>query len=136
LTKQGENYFVKVHQIATNISFGCFHIYGRPTLNEDDFEKVLDGLIQDAHETLNKPIVMEEYGISKRKCNHTWTREGFYQFMLDEFYSKGGDGTLFWGFTIRRDLTKEEIEKKNILSLHPDDAELRKIIKEKAEEIK
>ena len=135
LTNQGENYFVKVHQIATNISFGCFHIYGRPTLNEDDFEKVLDGLIQDAHETLNKPIVMEEYGISKRKCNHTWTREGFYQFMLDEFYSKDGDGTAFWAFSARSNLTEEELEIENGISLHPDDAELRGIIKKKAKEI-
>jgi len=136
LTDQGENYFVKVHQIATNISFCTFHIYGHAEFSRDDYTKIIEGIIQDAHGILNKPVVMEEYGISKRKCNHIWTRESFYQFMLDEFYSKGGDGTLFWGFTIRRDLTKDEIEKKNILSsLHPDDAELREIIKKKAKEI-
>ena len=134
LTNQGENYFVKVHQIATNISFCTFHIYGHAEFSRNDYTKIIEGIIQDAHETLNKPIVMEEYGISKRKCNHTWTKEGFYQFMLDEFYSKDGDGTAFWIFTARSDLTEEELERENGISLHPDDAGLREIIKEKAKE--
>jgi len=85
-----ENYFVKIHQSATNISFCTFHIYGRPTLTENDLKKVLDRLIRDAHKTLNKPIVMEEYGIPKGKCDEVWTREDWYQLMLDEFYSKEG----------------------------------------------
>ena len=135
LTKQGENYFVKVHQIATNISFCTFHIYGHAEFSRNDYTKIIEGIIRDAHKTLNKPVVMEEYGISKRKCNRTWTKEGFYQFMLDEFYSKDGDGTAFWVFTARSDLTEEELERENGISLHPDDAELREIIKEKAEEI-
>ena len=136
LTNQGENYFVKVHRVATNISFCTFHIYGHTEFSRNDYTKIIEGIIKDAHETLNKPIVMEEYGISRRELNHAWTREGWYQFILDEFYSRGGDGTLFWGFTTRKELTRDEMQRRNIVSLHPDDAELRKIIKEKAKEIR
>jgi len=62
-------------------------------------------------------------------------RRIFIPIMLDEFYSKDGDGTAFWAFSARSDLTEGELERENGISMHPDDAELRRIIKEKAEEI-
>jgi len=96
---------------------------------------VIDNVVNTSVE-MGKPIVMEEYGISRRKLDHNSTRENWYQLMLDEFYSKNGDGTAFWIFTARSNLTEEELEIENGISLHPDDAELREIIKEKAEEIK
>jgi len=100
----------------------------------NEVREVIDNVVNTSVE-MGKPIVMEEYGISRRKLDHNSTRENWYQFMLDEFYSKGGDGTAFWTFSARSNLTEEELERENGISMHPDDAELREIIKEKAEEI-
>ena len=120
-----------------NISFCTFHIYPDPThrgTTMNEVREVIDNVVNTSVE-MGKPIVMEEYGISRRKLDHNSTRENWYQLMLDEFYSKDGDGTAFWAFSARSNLTEEELRIENGISLHPDDAELREIIKEKAKEI-
>jgi len=145
--------FVKLHT-APNISFFTFHFYpghrtkkyaiaksrlsGRKIkgevkeITQKEAREMISNLIS-ISKKIGKPIVMEEYGTSRR-----WglNRKVWYSLMLDEFYSKDGDGTAFWIFTARSNLTEEELRIENGISLHPDDAELREIIKEKAEEIK
>jgi len=147
------NIFVRLHA-APNISFFTFHFYpGHGTkkyaiaksrlsgkkikgevkeITQKEAREMISNLIS-ISKKIGKPIVMEEYGTSRR-----WglNRKVWYSLMLDEFYSKDGDGTAFWTFSVRSDLTEEELERENGISLHPDDAELRKIIKEKAKEIR
>ncbi len=146
------NIFVKLHT-APNISFFTFHFYpGHGTkkyaiaksrlrgkkikgeikeITPKEAREMISNLIS-ISKKIGKPIVMEEYGTSRR-----WglDRKVWYSLMLDEFYSKDGDGTAFWTFSARSNLTEEELERENGISLHPDDAELREIIEEKAKEI-
>jgi len=129
--------YFKALNSPVNISFCTFHIYPDPA-HRGTIVNEVRGVIDNAVNTsveMGKPIVMEEYGISRRKLDHNSTRESWYQLMLDEFYSKEGDGTAFWRFVARSNLTEDQLERENGISLHPDDAELRAIIKAKAEEI-
>ena len=82
-----------------NIDFCTFHIY--PTYSHNHFslsttEWLIKKWIKEGHETVGKPVVMEEYGISRNDEEYPkakWIRE-----MTRIFFENGGDGANYWFF--------------------------------------
>ncbi|HPD19472.1 MAG TPA: hypothetical protein PLF61_07395, partial [Candidatus Goldiibacteriota bacterium] len=52
--------------------------------------------IDQAHNTLKKPVVMEEFGIPNN--NPDFPKAQWIEFMIDTFFKYGGDGANYWFF--------------------------------------
>ncbi len=82
-----------------NIDFCTFHIY--PTYSHNHFslsttEWLIKKWINDGHNIVGKPVVMEEYGISKNDEEYPkakWIGE-----MTRIFFENGGNGANYWFF--------------------------------------
>lgn len=82
-----------------NIDFCTFHIY--PTYSHNHFslsttEWLIKKWISDGHNIVGKPVVMEEYGISKNDEEYPkakWIGE-----MTRIFFENGGNGANYWFF--------------------------------------
>jgi mannan endo-1,4-beta-mannosidase len=84
--------FVMLHK-PKNIDFCTFHIY--PASQYNNFSPSttkwqIDNYIKVGHETVGKPVVMEEYGIPNKMPEFPkakWIKD-----MTEEFFATGGDG--------------------------------------------
>ncbi|MCE5300696.1 MAG: cellulase family glycosylhydrolase [Spirochaetia bacterium] len=127
LKEDGTHYsgsdFIQDHQ-SKNIDFCTYHVY--PTYEHNRFSlnttKYLIDKWVDAGRTLGKPVVMEEFGITK---DGEYNRNIWIDEMLTEFYARGGKGVNYWFF---RDasytaddgfaFTPEETETVNVFIKH------------------
>lgn len=90
--------YVTIHS-SKHIDYCNFHIY--PTYTHNNFalsttEWMLKKFIKEAHETLGKPVVMEEYGIGSNLPDYPkakWIYE-----MTRIFFENGGNGANYWFF--------------------------------------
>ncbi len=88
--------FILDHQ-PKNIDYAVFHVYpaGDYSMwNLETTEAVLTSYVKDARDILNKPVVLEEFGIDKSKPGYD--RPYFIYNMMKTFYDTGGDGTQYW----------------------------------------
>jgi endo-1,4-beta-mannosidase len=86
-------------QQPKNIDFCTFHIY--PASQYNNFSPsttawMLDNYIRVAHETVKKPVVMEEYGIPNN--NPDFPKAKWIADMTTGFFKAGGDGVNYWFF--------------------------------------
>ncbi len=100
LKEDGTHYggadFITEHQIPT-IDFCTYHVY--PSYEHNNYSLkttkwMIDRWVKTAHETIGKPVVMEEYGIPSKNPDFpkaTWIRE-----MTNQFFNDGGDGVNYW----------------------------------------
>lgn len=90
--------FVTIHS-GKNIDYCNYHIY--PTYTHNNFalsttEWMIKKFIKEAHETLGKPVIMEEYGIGSNLPDYPkakWIYE-----MTRIFFENGGNGANYWFF--------------------------------------
>ncbi len=90
--------YVTIHS-GKNIDYCNYHIY--PTYTHNSFalsttEWLIKKYIREAHETLGKPVVMEEYGIGNNLPDYPkakWLYE-----MTRIFFENGGNGANYWFF--------------------------------------
>lgn len=86
-------------QKPKNIDFCTFHIYPASEYNnysKSTTEWLIKKYIKEAHETLKKPVVMEEFGIPNN--NPDFPKAEWIEFMIDTFFKAGGDGVNYWFF--------------------------------------
>jgi mannan endo-1,4-beta-mannosidase len=123
LGSDGKHYsgsdFIQDHQ-SNNIDYCTFHIY--PTQENNKFSLnttkfMIDKWI-DSAKALNKPVVMEEFGIP---ANSEYNRPQWIDAMLGDFYDAGGNGVNYWmirdpSYTAGDgyDFSPEEIETVNV----------------------
>ncbi len=84
-------------QQSKDIDFTTFHIYPASEWNhysKSTVDFLLKRWIKDSHEVLKKPIVMEEFGIAKGQDEYP--RADWINFMLNDFYTLGGNGADYW----------------------------------------
>ncbi|MBP7792388.1 MAG: cellulase family glycosylhydrolase [Candidatus Goldbacteria bacterium] len=90
--------FVLCHK-PKNIDFCTFHIYPASEYNNYSMsttEWLIKKFIDQAHNTLKKPVVMEEFGIPNN--NPDFPKAQWIEFMIDTFFKYGGDGANYWFF--------------------------------------
>lgn len=90
--------FILCHK-PENIDFCTYHIYPASEYNNFSMsttEWLIKRFIKSAHETLNKPVVMEEYGIPNN--NPDFPKAKWIEFMTETFFNNGGDGANYWFF--------------------------------------
>lgn len=134
--KGGATFDPNIMEDIEEIEVCAYHAYSWPVVGEEKSREVMHTIAQRAH-ALGYPVVLEEYGIkiTRPEVGTMEKKEYWFQFLLDNFYEEGGDGTAFWQFRPDDNFTESEINRENGMSMSPDDAELREIIKKKAEEI-
>lgn len=122
-----KNYYVLMHQ-SKDIDFITLHFYGIRRLKGDRnrVEVLLKEMVNDGH-GLGKPVVLEEFGL-KRVWGYE--KEFWFKFILDTFFSNGGNGAMYWQSRLGTDWQKEFG-----ISSHPDDEVLKEIVSEKAKEL-
>lgn len=122
-----KNYYLLMHCLD-NIDFATIHFYGLRRLrgDKDRIGNILKEMINDAHK-LGKPVVLEEFGVRR---SWGYNKEFWFKFLLDTFFSNGGDGAMYWQSKLGTDWQKEYG-----ISLSPEDDTLREIVQEKAEEL-
>ncbi len=100
LKEDGTHYsgvdFIENHKVR-NIDFCTFHIY--PSYEHNSFSKsatewLIKKFIYEAHNTIKKPVVMEEYGIPNK--SDIYDKADWIDFMTDIFYKNGGNGANYW----------------------------------------
>jgi len=88
--------YIKIHK-AKNIDFCTFHIYPASEYNQFSMSAtkwLLEKYIKEGHETLKKPVVMEEYGIPSGL--EAYPKAKWIDFMTETFFNAGGDGANYW----------------------------------------
>jgi endo-1,4-beta-mannosidase len=86
-------------QKAKSIDFCTFHLY--PATQYTNYsmgttEWIIKNYIKLGHETLGKPVVMEEYGIPEG--NPDFPKAKWIDDMTSVFFASGGDGANYWMF--------------------------------------
>jgi mannan endo-1,4-beta-mannosidase len=87
-------------QKPASIDFAVFHIYPASEYNNYSMSTtkwMIERCIKTGHETLNKPVVMEEYGIPNGMPE--FPKAKWIDFMTKTFFDAGGDGCNYWMFS-------------------------------------
>jgi len=90
--------FIQCH-LPKNIDFCTYHIYPASEYNNHSpstTEWMISNFIKKAHETIGKPVVMEEYGIPNN--NPDFPKARWIDAMTSAFFKNGGDGANYWFF--------------------------------------
>jgi len=100
LKEDGTHYsgtdFIQNHRVK-GIDFCTFHMY--PTYEHNSFSKsttewLIKKFINEAHKTVGKPVVMEEYGIPNK--SDIYDKAEWIEFMTGTFFNNGGNGANYW----------------------------------------
>jgi mannan endo-1,4-beta-mannosidase len=88
--------FISTNEIPT-VDFCTFHIY--PASQYTHFSPgttkwTIDNFIKQGHETVKKPVVMEEYGIPGGLADYP--KAQWIDDMTKEFFAAGGNGVNYW----------------------------------------
>jgi len=122
-----KNYYKLMHQ-SNNIDFTTIHFYGIRRLKGDKnrIKVLLKKMVKDGHK-LGKPVLLEEFGL---KRSWGYNKEFWFKFILDTFFSNGGDGAMYW-----QSKSGTNWQEEYGISLNSEDDALREIVREKAEEL-
>lgn len=86
--------YVPMHQVST-INFCTFHIYPNSSnWSWSSTRFMMNRYISWGHDSCNKPVIMEEYGLSTGFMNYG--AYSSYQLMLHEIDTAGGAGSNIW----------------------------------------
>lgn len=88
--------FLSQHR-SPHVDFATFHVYPSSEHNRWNWrttEALLKAYVEDAHEKLGKPVVMEEYGILKNQP--AYDRPLWIHRMVEAFHGAGGNGSNYW----------------------------------------
>jgi mannan endo-1,4-beta-mannosidase len=84
-------------QKPVSIDFCTFHIYPANTYNHfsaSTTKWIIENYVKQAHETVKKPVVMEEYGIPNSQ--EDYPKPQWIDAMTGEFFAAGGNGANYW----------------------------------------
>src|ERR1035437_5591990 len=100
LKEDGTHYsgtdFIGSHKPAS-IDFCTFHIYPASPYNHfsaSTTKWIIEDYIKQGHEKVNKPVVMEEYGIPNNL--EEYPKPQWIDAMTGEFFAAGGNGMNYW----------------------------------------
>lgn len=88
--------FIRNHNIST-IDFATVHVW--PSYWGMDNKQAISWTeehIDDAHQILGKPIIIEEFGFYRDDDGLIYNRDNFYQTILNLIYKKRAGGSNFW----------------------------------------
>ena len=97
-THWGGTDFIEGHK-PPNIDFCTYHVYPASPYNHFSMSTtkwLFERWVNDAHNKIGKPVVMEEYGITGGM--EEYPKAEWIDFMTKTFYSLGGNGANYWMF--------------------------------------
>lgn len=90
--------YIGLHQ-APSIDFCSYHVYPASTYNNFSLATtkwLIEKWVKTAHETIKKPVVMEEYGIPWGL--NDFPKAKWLDAMTADFFNAGGNGANYWMF--------------------------------------